>query len=430
MAEERWKSKRLDCWDQAKQLRMDYYKNYAQAHEKGGIRWAGSAWAFSSIPAGLGEDVWSLTGEPYGASVAWNKDFAAQCHEAAQAKGYARDLCAYMRNYWGSILLNKYVFGGEWPDPDFSWTCHTCCSHAKWYQVASELEGGVPMFSIDGSVGPYNELDENRLNYLVDQMQEGIEWMEKVTGRKYNDELLIQAVYNECRATSLWAEICTLNKAVPAPLDEKSMYSLYVFGTLMKHRKECVDFYTVLRDEVQDRVDNQIAAVATERFRVITDTQPPWAFLSIFRYMESKGTVSVGSLYTFSLIGIWEVKEDGTWGPRTPPEEGTITTREEALRTIAEWTASRPEWQHFYSPELKTEMLKRIVKEWKVDGVMLHYNRGCEGLSVGIAENKLGLKKAGIPVMSFEGNMGDEREFDPERTKTEIDTFLEILGAL
>jgi benzoyl-CoA reductase/2-hydroxyglutaryl-CoA dehydratase subunit BcrC/BadD/HgdB len=31
--------------------------------------------------------------------------------------------------------------------------------------------------------------------------------------------------------------------------------------------------------------------------------------------------------------------------------------------------------------------------------------------------------------MSFEGNMGDEREFDPERTKTEIDTFLEILGA-
>ena len=86
MAEVRWKSKRLDCWDQAKQLRMDYYKNYAQAHEKRGIRWAGSAWAFGAIPAGLGEDVWSLTGEPYGASVAWNKDFAAQCHEAAQAK--------------------------------------------------------------------------------------------------------------------------------------------------------------------------------------------------------------------------------------------------------------------------------------------------------------------------------------------------------
>jgi len=60
---------------------------------------------------------------------------------------------------------------------------------------------------------------------------------------------------------------------------------------------------------------------------------------------------------------------------------------------------------------------------------MLHYNRGCEGLSIGIAENKLGLREAGIPVMSFEGNMGDEREFDPERTRKKIDAFLEILEA-
>ena len=48
---------------------------------------------------------------------------------------------------------------------------------------------------------------------------------------------------------------------------------------------------------------------------------------------------------------------------------------------------------------------------------------------MGIAENKLALKEAGVPVMHFEGNMGDEREFDLERTRAEIDAFLEILGA-
>ena len=262
-------------------------------------------------------------------------------------------------------------------------------------------------------------------------MMDGIEWMEKVTGRKYDDEKLIRAVYNECRATSLWAEICTLNKTIPTPLDEKTMYSLYVLGTLMKHRKECADFYEKLRDEVKERVANKIAAVANERFRVMTDTQPPWAFLELWRYLQKYGVVSIGSLYTFGLIGIFEVKEDGTWGPRTTPQEQgiEIETREEALKTLAEWTLSRPEWQHFYSPELKSEMMKRIVKEWHVDGVMLHYNRGCEGLTMGIAENKLALKEAGIPVMHFEGNMGDEREFDLERTKAEVDAFLEILGA-
>lgn len=420
----------LKCWQKAKKIREDYYKDFAAAKEKGGIRWAGGAWSFSAIPAGLGDDVYCLTGEPYGASVAWNKEFALKCQEATEAKGYARDLCSYMRNYWGSILLNKYVFGGEFPKPDFIWQDHICCSHAKWYQVASELEGGIPHFCIDVAVGPYHELNENRLNYVVSQLHDGIEWLEKVTNRKYDDKKLIEAVYNECRSTSLWAEICVLNKAVPAPLDEKTMYSLYVLGTLMKHTKVVADFYEELRDEVKDRVARGIAAVGNEQCRVITDTQPPWAFLNIFRYLEKYGCVSVGSLYTFGLIGMWEVQEDGTWGPRkTPQQKGIkIRTRDEALRILAEWNLARPEWQHFYSPQLKSEMMIRIAKEWKVNGILLHYNRGCEGLSLGIAENRLALMKAGFPVMTFEGNMGDEREFDEARTIARIDAFMESLG--
>jgi benzoyl-CoA reductase subunit B len=58
---------------------------------------------------------------------------------------------------------------------------------------------------------------------------------------------------------------------------------------------------------------------------------------------------------------------------------------------------------------------------------MLHYNRGCEGLSLGIAENRLAILEAGFPVMIFEGNMGDEREFDEARTVARIDTFMESL---
>jgi benzoyl-CoA reductase subunit B len=425
----KYKTEPLRCWNKAKEIRLNYYKDYATAHQKGGIRWAGGAWSFGAIPAGLGDDVYCLTGEPYGASIAWNKEFATECQEAVEAKGYARDLCAYMRNYWGSIILNKYAFGGPFPKPDFIWQDHICCSHAKWYQVASELEGDVPHYCIDVSVGPYHELNENRLEYVVGQMHDGVEWLEKVTGRKYDDEKLIGAVYNHCRSTSLWAEICTLNKAIPAPLDEKTMYSLYVLGTLKKHAKEVTDFYEELRDEVRDRVERGIAAVEVERCRVITDTQPPWAFLRIFRYMEGYGCVSVGSLYTFGLIGAWEVK-DGSWGPKTTPQEKGIKlkTRDEALRTLAEWELSKPEWQHFYSPQLKSEMMIRIGREWKVDGVILHYNRGCEGLSLGIAENRLALQRAGFAVMTFEGNMGDEREFDEPRTIARIDAFMETLG--
>ena len=58
----------------------------------------------------------------------------------------------------------------------------------------------------------------------------------------------------------------------------------------------------------------------------------------------------------------------------------------------------------------------------------MHLNRGCEGLSVGIMENRQAMAKAGFPIMTFEGNMGDEREFDEVRTQARVDAFMEQLG--
>ncbi len=418
----------LKCWQKAKELREKYYQDYATAHDHGGLRWTGGAWAIDAIPAGLGDDVYPITGEPYAAGIAFNKEYSLKCLEATESRGWARDLCSYMRNYWGSMYLDKYNFGGSYPKPDFAYQDHICCSHGKWYQHVAEYKN-IPYFCIDVSVGPYQDVDENRLMFVVNQMHEAIEFLEKVSGRTYDDEKLIEAVNNECRSTSTWAEICCLNRTTPAPLDEKSMYSLYVFGTLQKSKKEFADFYEELRDEMQDRVDRGIAAVANERCRVMSDTQPPWGFLSVFRYLEEFGCVSIGSLYTFGLIGIWEDKPDGTWGPRTTPEQQgiTIDNRDQALRILADWNLSKPEWQHFYDPDLKTKMMMRIVKEWKLDGVMLHMNRGCEGLSCGIMENRLGIAESGTPVMTFEGNMGDEREFDEKATRNRIDSFMETL---
>lgn len=423
-----YKTEPLRCWNKAKELRTRYYQDYQTAHDRGALRVGGSAWAFSAVPEGLGEIAW-LTGEPYGATCAFDKKFSLDCLEAAEKKGYARDLCAYMRNYWGSILINRYAGGGEFPKPDFMWTSHICCSHAKWYQVAGELEGGAPVYAVDVSVGPYTKVTPHGVAFVVGQLQDGIAWMEKVTKRRYDDARLIEAVLIETEVTALWSKICELNQAVPAPLDEKSMYALYVFGVLMKHRHEVLDLYRELYDETKDRVARGIAACANERVRVITDTQPPWGFLDIFRHMESYGAVSIGSLYSFGLAGIWDYP-DGKMVPKPTPREtgASIRTREEALETLVRWTLCRPEYQHFYNPSLKTDLMLRIIRNWKVNGAILHYNRGCEGLSLGIAQNRAELVAAGIPVGVFEGNMGDEREFDHARTLERIDSFLEILG--
>lgn len=423
----------LRCWAKAKELRKRFYEDFKGAHEKGGIRCVGSAWALDAVTMGLGRDVYWVTGEPYGASCAFDRPLSADFLAAAENFGFSRDLCSYMRNYWGSVIVNKSAFGGAFPKADFAYTQHICCSHGKWYQNACELEAGdVPLYVIDVGVGAYPpfqpEMYEHRLRYVADQILDSIEWMEKITGRTYNDELFFEACWNDIRLTHTWAKICMLNRTVPAPLDEKSIYSLYVFATLQKSRGQFAEFYEELLEEVEDRVKRGIAAVANEQARVMTDTQPPWGFLKIYRYLETCGVVSIGSLYTFGLEGMWLYDEEkNDLRPRPMPAEKP-RSREEACMMLADWHLSKPQYQHFYHPEYKTKMMDAIAKNWRCDGIILHYNRGCEGLSVGIAENRLGLLQRGNKVLTYEGNMGDETEFDLPATETRFDIFLESLG--
>ena len=69
-AKQLYKTRPLKTWEKAKEIRKQYYIDYARAHEKGGLRWAGGAWTLGAIPNGLGDDVHSITSEPYAASIA------------------------------------------------------------------------------------------------------------------------------------------------------------------------------------------------------------------------------------------------------------------------------------------------------------------------------------------------------------------------
>ena len=431
----KYKTKGLDCWQRAKDLRAKYYKDYAEAHDRGALRWEGGAWMFDAVPQSLEGEIHVLTEEPYGASVGADPKLQVRYQEAAEGKwGCARDLCAYLRNYWGSIVLNEYAFGGEWPKSDFIFQNHICCSHAKWLQVADEIGGGgIPFFCFDVGVGAYDKIGDRQIRYVVDQLHDGIEFLEKHTDRKFSDAKLIQNVKNTYDSCCYWAKACELNQTVPAPLDEKTMFSLYVLGCLEKSNPDFAHFYKYeLYPEVQDRVANQIAAVANEQCRVITDTQPPWGFLRVYRYLEQYGVVAVANLYTNSLIGWWTHNDKGNLVPYpTLEEQGiTIRDRDHALWLLAEGELKgKLEWAQFYGAKYKNDLVTKIAKQWKVNAGIIHLNRGCEGTAQHQMEMKIALQNMGLPVLTFEGNMADEREFDETRTYRLIDLFVrETLG--
>lgn len=431
MAQEliRYPTKPLESWKKAKELRLEHYAEIRSAREKGKMLTTGSLDAFVSILAGIGDFV-HLAAEPYGASIATNQDFAKECTVEVESRGFSRDLCAYLRNYWGSVFINKYLFGGTFPKPDLCFQIHLCDTHAKWFQMVSEYFN-IPMFAMEMPVGPRGQREDTKLQFLVDQVYEAIAWLVKVTGKEFDDEKFIRSIKNETDSMSLWAEICTLNKAVPAPLDQKSMFSFYIIALLMRHEKKAVDFYTMLRDETKERIRGGIAALPTERCRLLDDSPPPWYFLSLYRYFEQFGAVSVGSIYSFGLMGAWEDKEDGSMGPMRRLDQSGIKlkSRDQAVRFIAAWHLRRtPYFLSLFLPQDKNKQLLRMVKEWKANGVLFHLNRGCEGASLGQMENRLALAQAGIPVLTYEGNMGDRREFDQAQVLDRVESFMESLG--
>lgn len=424
-----YKTKPLESWGRAKELRQDYFRDVATAREKGKLVVTGGTEGFLELPSGLGEYVY-LGGEPYGASIAAMPEFALQCEEVVEAKGFARDLCGYMRNYWGSMLLNRYAFGGPFPKPDFVFQMHECDTHAKWFQFVAEYFG-VPYFAVDMPITPDKKKGAKaRREYIVGQLHDAIEWMEKITKRKYDDEKLIEGVKNVYCSLSYWAECFIFNQAIPAPMDEKTMYSLYVPSVVARNKKEVADFYKMLRDEIRDRAANHIAALSAERLRVITDSPPPWYALDVFRYLEKYGVICVGSTYTSILGNALREKEDGILvAAKTLEESGKAPkSREDALQLIADLWFDHPAGAILRYPEVKIDIMKKLVKQWHADAVIQHLNRGCEGFANGQMEVRLALLEEGIPVMTYEGNMADPREFDMAATVKRIDAFMESLN--
>lgn len=438
--EKRYKTEPFKLWNKAKQMRVDFYRDIAEAKDKGKLLIGGGTEGLIAIPTGF--DHVFFGGEPYGASVAHlyttNPAGYQEIAEATEHAGYPRDLCAYMRNYLGSLLLDKYLFGGNFPKLDFCLQSGFCDTHYKWYQIVSELEG-VPYFAVDllpfdweGS--PETEKTrELKIEYAKNQVLEAIEWMIKTTGREFDDEKFIEGVSNEFESTSLWARICLSNRAIPAPLDEKSMFTFYILLVLARPQKKVVDFYKELLAEMEYRVENKIAANPYERCRLLSDSQPPWSGLSLYRLLEDYGAVSVGAHYTYGLSGGWEYNEvKDTWdAARTPQERGIeLKSREDAARALSEWwlrtgTVCRTVRRNGAG---RIKRMMDLIDKWHVDGVMIHLNRGCEGMAMGQMELARALMKNKVPTLTFEGNNADPREFDEQRTHARIESFMETLG--
>lgn len=422
----KYKTKPLDSWDRMKELRRLHFRRTWEIQRSGGLVAMGIFEWFLALCAGFGEFSNPSYG-PYYTRMMRENQKAAKCFEVSESKGFSRGICASMRCHLGQLFMGLTEKGpeGESFKPDFILQPAACYAMDKTGQIVSE-QLGVPYISVDF---PTKDNEHTR-KYLVAELESAVIQIEKLTGKQFDDEKFINAVHNEWESMVLWASICELNKNIPAPMSYRQMWSLRIPNITMRHTSECVDFYRMLRDEVQDRVHQGISAHGYETRRLLHMFMPPFYFLEVLREPEKYGALFIGGEGVFSSMGAWNIHPDGTWeAAKTPVELGiALTTRKEALESMVDLYLSHmppSRCTTFVNPA----EVSKMVHDWHADGVVFMLDRGCRTLSIGQEDQILACKRSGIPTMAYEGSHADFRDLNVAVVVRQFEVFFqEVLG--
>jgi benzoyl-CoA reductase subunit B len=415
-----YESRPLKTWKMAKDLIARHFQEIADAKKRNKILVASAGVLPAEILSGM--DVEWIFGEVYSAVNSFTWKDSPQLHETCEQKGYDRNLCHYMKCYLSSLYLDKGFLGTYPRTPDFCVSESECTTHGKWMEIVSK-QLGLPFFALDH---PYDVVEKARgehfIEYYVSQFYEFIEWMEKVTGKKWDEEKFIEGYMNTYEVKRLWSDITNLNKAIPAPLDLKSIATLMVPAVHIYLKKESVEFYKLLLEEVQERVEHTIAANPWESKRLIYSLMPPWYAMEDLRRLDKYGATLVASSYNFHWGTDWWERMDGTIG--RPDWVGKEPRNlDEALHRVAERMIGHP-----LRIEVMIKTHTKIVQDYKIDALIHHGCRGCEGYLRGFDWLLRPMRELGVRCMTYEGSQADPRDYTPSQVHDRMDVFMESLG--
>jgi benzoyl-CoA reductase/2-hydroxyglutaryl-CoA dehydratase subunit BcrC/BadD/HgdB len=413
-----------ELWGRMKALRREHWGHTFTAQAEGGICATGFAWQFQPLLAAFG-----TFGNP-----SMGTNFARAAREGTGPNGLRKyidiatskgltPMCGAIGAHIGQVYEGVSFVGpkGQKITPDFVFQPMGCHAIYKGAQICSGLLG-LPMLMIDM---PTICSDSSR-EYVLAQLLDSIEWIEKQTKKKFDDEKFVEAVRNATSARVLWSKTSSLMKNIPSPITVRQAMSLNQPLVAYPYSKGTVEYCEALYVEVQERIEKGIAGAPFERKRLMSVGIHPLYRPDVLRWPEQYGAVFVtgGPAY-----GAWIQTEDGHVVPgKTIEERGLeLKTREDALRAMI-YLNLPPETPRKMSRN--SFVMIRHVQDWHVDGVMIHMPRRCPASqgTFGVFDLKADLLAAGIPVGTYEASEADPNEFDEVRVREDFERFLESLG--
>jgi len=388
----------------------DYYYELDDAAKSGKKK---VAWCTSVGPAEILRGMGFLTyfPETHSAMLGTTR-MASDLIPKANAIGYSPDICSYLTADIGAFLegvtpLSRAFPGIESvPKPDvLVYNTNQCRDVQDWFAWYAD-RFDVPLVGVE-TYRNVPEVTPAHITSIARQMENIVEPLEKVAGRKLDMDEFKNAVALSRECSDLWEKCLAAASAVPSPLTFFDGTTLMGPAVVGRGTRKAIDAYNLLLEELEERISQGIGAIENERYRLYWEGMPIWGRLSMHSKLFAGLNANViASTYCSSWIFT-------ALDPADPFES--------MARAYTELFIVR-------SDDYKEEYIKNKLEFFKCDGIIYHDAKTCPNNTncrYGMPQRLE--KRAGMPSLVINGDLNDLRMLSYEQTKTNVEAFIEQL---
>lgn len=405
--------KMLDATQGLKNIMGRHFLAIEQAYRDG----KPTAWATSGSPV---EMLYAMDVQPIlpenSATISAAQKYSQNFIEIAEEEGFSYDLCSYFKTNVGAVVSNADMAKGGTRKPTFMLSTDVICdTHVNWFEVQAE-RFGVPHYTIDVPhvVSNNNNRQYNYFKkYISEQLYEFLDFIQEVTGHEYSEEKTLEVTKNSWELSMVWQDIYKLRKNVPCPISTRDTFGgLFPLFT-MPGLKAPIKLYKRMYREAKERVDKCIGAIENEEFRLMFEGIPFWYNLKFFSILEKLGAIIVYEPYTYAFSKYMNPN---------------VTKEYVFNQPIEAMSELMLKFWYIYDLKTRIERFEETVREWKIDGVLLHENLSCRPNSCGLYDLKRHLMEDyDIPSLVISSDMNDPRKMNETQLINQIESFIEIL---
>jgi len=329
----------------------------------------------------------------------------------ANAIGYSPDICSYLTSDIGAYLQRKTPLTKAYniktvPRPDvLVFNTNQCRDVQDWFAFYAR-EFKVP------SIGVYTHRDiaqikDYHIQDIAKQIKDLIPTLEEVSGNKFDIDKFKEAVSLSKRTSELWRACLDSAAAIPSPWNFFDATIHMGPAVVARGTKEAVDYYELLLAELRERIEQGVASIEGEKYRIYWEGMPIWGKLrALSELFASLKTCVVASTYCNSWI-FEQLDPDNPFESMARAYTELFIVRDEAY---------------------KEEYIANCHKLFKFHGIIFHDAKTCPNNS----NNRYGMperltKMLGIPTLTINGDLNDLRCYSEEQARTNIEAFIEQL---